>query len=394
MNYSRRAFGKLALGAIPMAATVASGIMSNPTRLSASDDKPNSLINGVQIGVITFSYLRMPDQSAEATLGYVVQSGISAIELMDGPLWDFARQRTGFTPPNAGGRGGQFGRGGVGGAGRGPAGGGEFGNSTIAEQVAKGSWHGQPCATGAPLLGPGGAAVGRGRGRGQRRPEQIAAAQAAAEETRKWQQSVSMNVFKDLRAMYNAAGVSIYAVKILDINASDEELDRQFTIGKTLGANHLTAELPDHSDTSTALLKKVGDAALRNGMSAAYHTHLQGSIDCFAEAFAASEGNKSNIDFGHYVAAGEIGGTPMDFLNKYHDRTASFHIKDRTLPQHCALQVPFGEGDVPIKGILQLVEKNKWPIPATIELSYPIPDDSNDVKEVQKSLAYCRSALT
>lgn len=393
MNYSRRDFGKLALGAIPMATAISSRIMSGPTRLFAAGDKPNSLINGVQIGVITFSYLRMPDQSAEATLGYVVQSGISAIELMDGPLWDFARQRTGFTPTNGGGRGAQFGRGGGGGAGRGPAGG-EFGNSAIAEEVAKGSWHGQPCATGTPLVGPGGPGAGRGRGRGQRTPEQIAAAQAAAEETRKWQQGVSMDVFKDLRAMYEAAGVTIYAVKILDINASDEELDRQFMIGKTLGATHLTAELPDHSDTSTALLKKAGDAGLRNGMSAAYHTHLQGSIDCFAEAFAASKGNKSNIDFGHYVAAGEIGGTPMDFLNKYHDRTASFHIKDRTLPQHCALQVPFGEGDVPIKEILQLVQKNKWPIPATIELSYPIPDGSNDVKEVQKSLVYCRAALT
>lgn len=392
MNYSRRDFGKLALGAIPMATAVASGIMSNPARLFAADDKPNSFINGVQIGVITFSYLRMPDQSAEATLGYVVQSGINAIELMDGPLWDFARQRTGFNPPNAGGRAGQFGRGGAGGPARGAAGG-EFGNSAIAQEVAKGSWHGQPCPTGAPLVGPGGPGAGRGRGRGQRTPEQIAAAQAVAEETRKWQQSLSMDVFRDLRAMYEAAGVSIYAVKILDVNASDEELDRQFTIGKTLGATHLTAELPDHSNTSTASLKKTGDAALRNGMSAAYHTHLQGSIDCFEEAFAASKGNKSNIDFGHYVAAGEIGGTPMDFLNKYHDRIASFHIKDRTLPQHCALQVPFGEGDVPIKGILQLVQKNRWPIPATIELSYPIPDGSNDVKEVQRSLAFCRAAL-
>ena len=52
--------------------------------------KPNSLINGVQIGTITYSYPQMPDQSAEATLKYILDSGISAIELMGGPVESFA----------------------------------------------------------------------------------------------------------------------------------------------------------------------------------------------------------------------------------------------------------------------------------------------------------------
>lgn len=220
-------------------------------------------------------------------------------------------------------------------------------------------------------------------------PEQ----QAAQAELRKFQLGVSLDVFKDLRKMYNDAGVSIYAVKILDVNADDEMLDKQFQIGKAMGATHLTAELPAHSDTSTATLKKVGDAALRNGMHAAYHTHLQGRMDAFDEAFAASEGNWSNIDFGHYVAAGEVGGTPMDFLNKFHGRIGSFHLKDRTLPDHCSLNLAWGTGDTPIKQILQLVQKNKWPIPATIELEYQIPQGSDAVKEVAKCLAYCREAL-
>lgn len=220
-------------------------------------------------------------------------------------------------------------------------------------------------------------------------PEQ----QAAQAELHKFQKDVSLDIFKDLRKMYNDAGVSIYAVKILDVNADDEMLDKQFQIGKTLGATHLTAELPAHSDTSTATLKKVGDAALRNGMHAAYHTHLQGSIDAFEEAFAASAGNWSNVDFGHYVAAGEKGGTPMDFLNRFHDRIGSFHLKDRTLPEHCSLNLAWGKGETPIKQILQLVKKNKWPIPATIELEYQIPQDSDAVKEVAKCLAYCREAL-
>ncbi len=381
MKYSRRDFGKFALGTLP----VASAILADPRRFFAAE-KPNSKINGVQIGVITYSFRSMPDQSAEATLGYITSAGLSACELMNGPCWDYAYKKTGFTPPNNG-------RGGFGGfpaRGRGPQAAAEPGPAVPGQP----SWDGKACpaAPGRGAAPEGAAARGRG-GRGQMTPEQQAAQKAAQDELRKWQLGVSLDVFKDLKKMYNDAGVSIYAVKILEVNADNDLLDKQFQIGKTLGATHLTAELPAHSDTSTATLKKVGDAALRNGMLAAYHTHLQGRMDAFDEAFAASKGNAANIDFGHYVAAGEIGGTPMDFLNKFHSRVASFHLKDRTLPQHCSLNLAWGEGDTPIKQILQLVEKNKWPIPATIELEYEIPEGSDAVKEVAKCLAYCRSAL-
>ena len=134
--------------------------------------------------------------------------------------------------------------------------------------------------------------------------------------------------------------------------------------------------------------------ALKHGMFAAYHTHLQGSMTVFDEAFAASKGNKSNVDLGHFVAGGDKGGTPMDFLNKFHDRVASFHLKDRTLPEHCSLNLAWGQGETPIKEILQLMEKNKWPIPATIEVEYAIPADSDAVKEVRKCLQYCKAILT
>jgi sugar phosphate isomerase/epimerase len=52
--------------------------------------KPNSMYRGVQLGTITYSYRSMPDQSAEGLLGYVVESGISAVELMGTPAEEFA----------------------------------------------------------------------------------------------------------------------------------------------------------------------------------------------------------------------------------------------------------------------------------------------------------------
>ncbi len=52
--------------------------------------KPDSFIKGVQLGVITYSYRSMPDQSIEAVLGYVKESGIGAVELMGDPAESFA----------------------------------------------------------------------------------------------------------------------------------------------------------------------------------------------------------------------------------------------------------------------------------------------------------------
>ena len=175
-----------------------------------------------------------------------------------------------------------------------------------------------------------------------------------------------MDPFKKLRKMYNDAGVTIYAWKQLSPNMSDEEFEYIFNVAEALGCTHTTLELP----TDEAQLKRIGDFAMKKKIYAAYHTHTQGSMTAFDQAFALSKGNKANVDFGHWVAAGNVGGTPMDFLAKYHDRIASFHLKDRTTPEHCALNLAWGTGETPIKEILQMVSKNKWKIPASIELEY------------------------
>ena len=97
MAYSRRDFGKLALAGVPAAVMLA---RTEAIFGAFAQAKPNSLINGVQIGAITYSFRSMPDQSGEATLKYVVDSGLSAIELMDGPAETFA----GTACAHAGGR--------------------------------------------------------------------------------------------------------------------------------------------------------------------------------------------------------------------------------------------------------------------------------------------------
>jgi sugar phosphate isomerase/epimerase len=374
--------------------------------------RPNSVFNGVQIGTITYSYRQMPDQSAEATLKYILDSGISAVELMGGPVESYARAQTGFTTP--GGGGGRGPGGGGGGGGRGPGGGGGGRGAAgdpatppvLPPGATMGSWNGTSCVIAAPGgAGSGGAGGGRG-GRGGRgaqadlTPEQQAAQaqqQAAQREQaaklKEWRTTVSMDVFKKLRKMYNDAGVSIYAWKQLNPNMSDEEYEYIFNVAEALGCTHTTLELLPEGPNAAAQFKRIGDFAMKKKIYAAYHTHAQGGMEVFDEAFAVSKGNMANVDLGHYVAGGNVGGTPLDFLNKFHDRISSVHLKDRTTPPHCALNLPWGTGETPIKEILQLMRKNKWKFPASIEVEYAIPEGSDSVKEVRKCLQYCKDAL-
>jgi sugar phosphate isomerase/epimerase len=372
MPYTRREFGKLAFAGLPAAAALG---RADSLFAALAPPKPNSLIDGVQIGTITYSYRSMPDQSAEATLKYIVDSGISAIELMGGPVESFA----GAPAAPGGGRG--FGP--AGGRGPAPAPAAAAPPAGSGPQPA-GQWNGQQCAT--PTDGAAGRGGGGGRGRGEASAEQ----QEYAKKLKDWRTSVSMDAFKKLRKMYNDAGVTIYAWKQLNPAMSDEELEYIFNVGEALGCTHTTVELP----TDQAQLKRLGDLAMKKKVYAAYHTHLQGSMTAFDQAFAASPGNMANVDFGHWVAAGNVGGTPMQFLEKHHDRIASFHLKDRTTPEHCALNLPWGTGETPIKQILQLVKKNKWKIPGSVELEYDIPAGSDAVKEVRKCVDFCRRAIS
>lgn len=65
-----------------------------PSQLyAAGDSKPDSNFGGVPIGAITYSYRSMPS-SAEDLLGYLVQNGLSSVELMGGPAEAFAQKHT------------------------------------------------------------------------------------------------------------------------------------------------------------------------------------------------------------------------------------------------------------------------------------------------------------
>jgi sugar phosphate isomerase/epimerase len=291
-------------------------------------EKPNSRFNGVQIGAITYSYRQLPGSNdAAQVLQYVLDSNISAIELM-GP---------------------------------------------VAENFA-----------GAPSAGRG----GRG-GRAPLTPEQQAAQQKAAEELKKWRLSVSMDKYKEFRKMYNDAGVSSSAYKLEPRpTMSDEEYDYILNVTETLGANHVTLELPNDDE----FLKRIGDFAARRHMLVAYHAHTQASMTAWDRALDLSKGNAINLDCGHYFAG--TGESPLPLILKRHDRIASMHLKDRRKQgTPGGDNLPWGQGDTPIKEILQAMKANRYTFPASIEYEYQTPEGSDVLTEMRKCVQYCKDAL-
>ena len=203
-----------------------------------------------------------------------------------------------------------------------------------------------------------------------------------------WRTSVSMDKFEQLRKMYKDAGVSIYAYKpsALGENNTDGEVEYALRAAKALGASHVTVELPE----SGAQSKRLGLIANNHKIAVAYHGHTQQTFTSWDEALSQAKYNGINCDVGHYVAAGF---DPLPLLESKHEHIYSMHLKDRKNKVNGGANMPWGEGDTPIIPILQLMKKNKYKFPATVELEYPVPEDSDAVKEVAKCVEYCRKAL-
>ena len=53
--------------------------------------------------------------------------------------------------------------------------------------------------------------------------------------------------------------------------------------------------------------------------------------------------------------------------------------------------MPWGEGDTPIKAVLQVLKTNKWDIPGLIEYEYR--GTGTSVEEVKKCMDYAKQAI-
>jgi sugar phosphate isomerase/epimerase len=189
---------------------------------------------------------------------------------------------------------------------------------------------------------------------------------------------------EELRKMYSDAGVNIHIHKI-PFGQTDDDIDFNFQIAKVLGCKAITTERNDE------LAKRLAPFAARHKIWVAFHNHTNNipTIESIDPLMQIGDFIGFNFDIGHYVA-GTKGKSPVPVIEKYHDKIISLHLKDRNAE---GANLPWGEGQTPIKEVLLLLKKEKWPIYGDIEVEYKIPEGSTPVAEVGKCVQYCKEVL-
>lgn len=295
--------------------------------------QPNSLINGVQIGVTTYSFRSMPVHP-DKLLQYCIDSNINAVELKGDEVEDYLGKpkNTIKMPPRV---------------------------------------PGQP--------------------RPELSEETKAQIKQYQEEVAAWRASVSMDGFTALGKKFNAAGIHIFAYKpnALAPENTDGEISYAMRAAKALGAMSVSVELPA-DPAHTLRLGKLGET---HKVYIGYHAHLQASETAWDTAIAQSHYNTLNLDCGHYIAAGNSKESLLSLIASKHERITSMHLKDRKSKANGGKNMPWGEGDTPLKEILTLLRDKKYKMPATIELEYDIPAGSDAVKETKRCRDYAQSLL-
>jgi sugar phosphate isomerase/epimerase len=235
------------------------------------------------------------------------------------------------------------------------------------------------CELWAPQIEP---AQPGGRGRP---PEEV---QKSREDLRRWRIETPLSHFEGIRRKFDAAGIRIWAYNYSpDVRFTDEEINRGFDIAKALGAEIITASATIES------AKKIAPFAEKHRMVVAMHNHSNtkdpnefATPESFAAAQKLSKYFKVNLDIGHFTAANY---DAVAYLKEHHANITNLHLKDRKKNQ--GDNTPWGTGDTPIREVLQLLKREKWPIRSYVEYEYR--GAAGAVSEVKACFDYAKQAL-
>ena len=294
--------------------------------------------NEITLGLQTYSFRTMEDQSPLAILDYVKQTGIKNIELMGNHAEPFAGAPESMMSDRA----------------------------KMAILIKQ--YRNEPLTDEEKVIA---AEVGAQR-------------EAYNAEVQAWRKNVDLKKFEALKALYNEAGISIYAFKprVFGKNNTDDDIRYGMRAAKALGASHVTLEHPE-DDAHTARLAKIAE---EEGVLIGYHGHEQQTPTLWDTALSQSDANRMNLDFGHYISAENE--NPLEIIKTKSDKIVSMHLKDRQKKSNGGGNLVWGSGDTPIVDVIKLIEENGYNFPVTIELEYEIPEGSDAVQEVKKCLAY------
>jgi len=200
----------------------------------------------------------------------------------------------------------------------------------------------------------------------------------ARENLRKWRLDADLGKFRALAKKLNDNGLEFFSYNLsFNDSFTDEEIEKGMLMTKALGTRVITASSP------ASIFPRLAPFAEKHDIIVAMHNHGN-SPEEFAQAMAASKNVWVNLDVGHFFASGH---DPIAYLKQNHSRITNIHVKDRK--KNNGAEMPFGQGDTPLKEVLQLVKQEKYDFPVCLE--YVGPD--GPAAELKRCLDYCKVAL-
>ena len=203
------------------------------------------------------------------------------------------------------------------------------------------------------------------------------------EKLRQWRMTVPMSHYETVGELFRTKGIELYAYNVnYRPDFSDGELERSLEATRALGARIVSG-----AGINADLARRLDPMAKRYDVRVLVHNHateIRGEADFDAILKGLSERMAINLDIGHYVAANA---DPVALLKRRHADILLLHVKDRKRDN--GPNLPFGQGDTPIRETLQLLRDEHWTIPANIEWEV----DGDRVTAVRQCLDYCRHVL-
>lgn len=242
------------------------------------------------------------------------------------------------------------------------------------------------CELWAPQIEPAGdPRLGRGAAES---PETQRRREAERDALRAWRLETPIAHFAAIGKRFADAGISIFAFNYSPTESfTDAEIERGFEMAKALGAGVITAS------TTLRVARRIAPFAEKHRITVAMHNHSNvgdpnefATPESFAAARALSPWFKINLDIGHFTAANF---DAVAYIRANHAAITNLHIKDRRRNQ--GDNVPWGQGDTPIRAVLQLLKQERWPIRAHVEYEYR--GARSPIEEVAACVAYARRAL-
>jgi sugar phosphate isomerase/epimerase len=209
----------------------------------------------------------------------------------------------------------------------------------------------------------------------------------ARQELREWRAKAGEEQYRAIRRKFDDAGIELWSCGYnFREDFTDEEIVHGFTMARALGVTRINAS------ANISVVERVDRFAQKAGIYVGLHNHsnLKANELATPENFAEAMRGRSkyiaiHLDIGHFTATG---GDVVEFLTKNHSQILTLHLKDRKKNQ--GPNVPFGDGDTPIREVLQLLKRERWNIPALIEYEYKGGDT---IEEVRRARDYCLRAL-